>query len=106
MSEHLRVPLQLAADGTFATVLEDSDDELLQNVRVVLTTRVGERLATLELGTDDTAFTQLEPSVLFEQVRRWEPRVSLELLSQAIEVLRAEGLYAQTTTVLVRREDS
>ncbi len=64
MSQHLRLPFGLAADGTFATVQEDSDDEVVQNVGVILRTRLAERLATPDFGTPDPTFTGLDAADL------------------------------------------
>lgn len=105
MSTHLRLPLQVGPDGEFNTVEEDSDAEILQNVQVVLASRPGERLATIELGTDDPTFVGADPAALFAQVERWEPRVDLDLLGQAVDVLRDDPGFAERTEVLVLRQE-
>lgn len=102
MSRHLRLPLALGVNGGLATVEEDSLDELAQNAGVILRTRVGERLATPDLGTIDPVFDGLEPAAAFEVVAVWEPRASLDLVEQLLDETGTE-----TTTVrLARREES
>lgn len=98
MSEHLRLPLRLTPAGRLATVVEDTVEEIAQNVTVLLRTRPGERLATPTLGLPDPVFTGLDPAVALEVVREWEPRADLQLLDQ---VLAADG--TQTTSLLLRR---
>jgi hypothetical protein len=77
MSVHLRLPLTLAADGSFATVAEDSEAEVVQCTQVVLRSRAGERLTVPTLGIPDPAFTGLDVQVAIAEVERWEPRAQL-----------------------------
>lgn len=101
MSRHLRLPLTLTADGTFRTVEEDSIEEIVQNVAVVLRTRLGERLATPDFGTPDPTFQGLDPAVVLDQIRDVEPRADVEIVAQAIT---AAGL--QALDVQIRRGES
>jgi hypothetical protein len=88
---HLAVPLRLTGGGRFATVAEDSRDELLQNVRVALLTRPGDRLATPELGTDDPTLRRPGAvAIALEQAQELEPRADLELVEQVLEELGNE----------------
>jgi phage baseplate assembly protein W len=98
---HLRLPLQLAADGTFATVREDSDAEVVQNVAVILRTRTGERLATPEFGTPDPTFVGLDPAVVLPVVQTYEPRADLDIVQG---VVGADG--NQINDIGVRRQES
>jgi phage baseplate assembly protein W len=100
VSEHLRLPFGLAADGTFQTVTEDSDAEVVQNVAVILRTREGERMATPEFGTSDPTFVGLDPAALLPVVERYEPRADLLIVQQAIT---AAGV--QTNDISVRRQE-
>lgn len=101
MTEHLRLPLALSTDGSFQTVREDSDAEIVQNVSVIMRTRPGERLATPNFGTPDPAFTGLDPAVVLPVVQEYEPRADLDIVAQ---VVRADGL--QTNDIGVRRQES
>lgn len=100
MSDHLRLPFGLAADGTFQTVTEDSDAEIVQNVSVILRSRIGERLATPEFGTADPTFTGLDPAALLPVVERYEPRADLLIVQQAIT-----ALGVQLNDISVRRQE-
>lgn len=100
MSRHLRLPFGLAADGTFQTVAEDSDSEIVQNVAVILRTRLGERLATPAFGTPDPTFSGLDPAVVLPIVQEYEPRADLDIVTQ---VIRTDGV--QTSDIGVRRAE-
>ena len=101
MSEHLKLPLTIAPGGGFSVAAEDSIQEITQNVRVVLTTRPGERLATAALGIADPTFTVLNAESAFDVVAAWEPRADLQLVA---EELSRQGI--QTAIVAVsRRQD-
>lgn len=100
MSRHLRIPLALGADGQFVTHPEDSLEEVAQNVETVLTTRLGERQATPDLGTPDPTFRGLDVDAALDAALRWEPRADLELVDRLLD-----GTGLETTTVRVRRED-
>lgn len=101
MSEHLRLPFSLTANGTFATVQEDTDSEVVQNVAVILRTRQDERLATPRFGTADPTFTGLDPAQVLPVVGEYEPRATLRIVQAAI---RADGV--QTNDIGVRRQES
>ncbi len=99
MSVHLRLPLSLGGDGSFRTVAEDSPEEVLQNVLVVLRTRPGERLATPDLGVRDPVFDGLDVAEALAEVAEWEPRADVTVVEQA---LSAEGV--QSVRLDVRRQ--
>lgn len=84
MTVHLRLPIALGSDGTFLTVAEDSDGEVVQNVAVILRTREGERLATPEFGTPDPTFTGLDIAAVLPVVEQYEPRADLDVVQHAI----------------------
>jgi phage baseplate assembly protein W len=102
VSRHLALPLQLTAAGSFATVVEDSPEELTQNLATLLRTRPGERLATPELGTPDPTFAGLDPEAVLAVAAVWEPRADVQLVEH---VLDAHG-QERTTLAVRRREDS
>lgn len=101
MSQHLRLPISLAPDGTFRTVTEDSPEEITQNVRVILRTRIGERLATPDFGTPDPTFAGFDAAAAMDLVSDQEPRAELAVVEQVID---SAGL--QTTDLSVRRRES
>lgn len=98
MTAHLRLPLSLAGDGSFRTVEEDSPEEILQSVAVVLRTRPGERLADPDLGVEDPTFVGFDAKAALTEVERWEERASLEVVEQVY----ADGV--QTTRLSVTKE--
>lgn len=96
MSQHLRLPLTVGPDGTFRTVVEDSLDEITQNVLVILRTRTGERLATPDLGVPDPTFAGFDADEALDHVRTYEDRADLDVVRQALT-----GAGVQTTVISV-----
>jgi phage baseplate assembly protein W len=76
---HLRVPLRVLPTGNAATVEQDTDTEIEQNIRVLLATRPGERLADAEFGVPDPLFTGPDEAAISEALERFEPRARVEL---------------------------
>lgn len=96
MTAHLRLPLELAADGTFVTVAQGSDEELVQSVRILLGTRPGERVAVSGYGIPDPTFrTVHRPDEIVDAVRVWEPRATAEVVVRAA----SEGPWADVLEV-------
>jgi phage baseplate assembly protein W len=88
------VPFRIGADGRVAML--SGTDKVRQNLRVVLATRLGERLMQRDFGTrlaslvhdpNDEALAALVTSEAREALLRWEPR----LLVTATRVEREEG---------------
>lgn len=80
MSVHLAVPFRVKDDH--AVVVEDATlDEVIQNVDVIVRSRRGERLMSLDFGISDPTFTfrQAAPDLveIDAAVAQWEPRASL-----------------------------
>lgn len=98
--KHLRLPLALGPDGTFATVTEDTDAEIKQNVSVILRTRTGERLATPTFGTPDPTFDGLDVAAVTEVVAQTEPRADLTIVQQ---VITRDGVQVNDATI--RRQE-
>ena len=86
---HLRVPFGLDLRGRAAIVDQDTDEEILQTVRVLLATRVGERAALPSYGLEDPVFFDFgeAPSEdeVIELVAEEEPRASVQHVAQAID---------------------
>ncbi len=75
----LRVPFEISG-GKALTVEQATIDEVEQNVRVIVATRRGERLATPDFGTGDPVF-DLRPDIAdFEAaIERFEPRAVVSI---------------------------
>jgi phage baseplate assembly protein W len=99
--QHIRLPITLAADGSFRTVAEDSIEEVLQNVTVILRTRLEERLATPDLGVPDPTFVGFDTAAALDMARMYEPRADLQVIERALT-----ALGVQTTTVTVGRRET
>lgn len=80
---HLAVPFRIS--GTRAETVEDGTlEEVTQNVRVILTTHRGSRLAVPTFGIPDPTFGVAggtpNPAVVQAAVEEWEPRAEVELI--------------------------
>jgi phage baseplate assembly protein W len=87
VSAHLKVPFQV--EGESALVVGDGTlDEGIQNVDVVLRSRRGDRLMSLDFGISDQVFDfrQSSPDLVEIEaaVAQWEPRARLSF-SERIE---------------------
>lgn len=80
---HLRIPLQPGRRG-FAVVDQDTGEEVVQSVRVLLETRPGEALMAPRYGVDDPTFAAggIDDD-LVEAIRRFEPRATEATVRQA-----------------------
>lgn len=77
--QHLTVPMTLSATGSYGCVDQDSPADVTSCVRVLLRTRVGERLEVPQFGVPDPTFMtagQGWAGVLEQAVQRWEPRAA------------------------------
>lgn len=84
---HFRVPMRLDADGSFATVEQDSDDDVTQCAVAILTTPQGRRPLTPALGMPDTTHLLTRPDdsetrvVAANQLDTFEPRARYAALA-------------------------
>ena len=74
---HLAIPFVLAADGTVATVEQDSEIEIAQCVGVLASTVVGSRIEVPPYGVPDPTFTATAATAgLARAIPVWEPRAA------------------------------
>lgn len=77
---HFAFPPVIGGDGHFATVEQDSEEDILACVYVALKTPLGSRYYVPTFGVDDFTFTQPVPiAELQDQILVSEPRASLDL---------------------------
>lgn len=76
---HLSVPLVLQGDGTFRTVLQNTIDEVAQNVEVICGSVQGERSVVPTFGLEMTNFLTPNPTDIQAAVTEWEPRASVQV---------------------------
>lgn len=76
MADRLAWPVALRPDGTFATVVQDDDDDIEQCIAAILAYRPGDLADLPELGIADETFTEqpVELDAAADVVRRHEPR--------------------------------
>lgn len=97
---HFALPLRLAG-GTFATVEQDTVDDVAACVEAIVRYPRGHRTDVPEFGIDDPVFALdgADPEDLLDDVREWEPRADL-----LVEDLGNDGAEAflQQVAITVR----
>lgn len=89
-------PLRLGTGSDFAMVEQDSVDEIMQSVEVLLSTTRGSRVELPEYGIDDPSFTGVDLQDISDAIVDWEPRASVTLSDEIdskdelIQHIRAE----------------
>lgn len=69
--------MRLDATGVFATVEQNSDAEITQQIAVALLTRPGERILVPAFGCDDPAFVGFELSILRRHLATFGPEINI-----------------------------
>lgn len=85
-------PMRLDGRGEPRTLDQDSAEEIAQSVRVLLSTRPGDRPMRSAYGLDDPTFqpSDLAASGLQRVASRWEPRADVDVVRDvAADVVRA-----------------
>lgn len=79
--EHLRLPLALGAAG-FATVKQDTVDELACNVLCIISFETGSRIEDPDFGIADPAFEQLpvDDADIEAAIAAYEPRAIVSIV--------------------------
>jgi phage baseplate assembly protein W len=95
---HFKYPFQFGPPGQRVQYTEqDSDDELLDCIEVLLSTVQGERIEIPEYGIADQTFRQggVDTGHILSQIRRYEDRADVNLEAGVIEdlVQRVGVLY-------------
>lgn len=106
MSVHFKIPFQLVG-SSFATVAQDSEEEIVQSVAVIVGTVSGERPMVPEFGLrDDPAFglPHRQPSVedIEIAVARWDERADI---SVEIDEPTSDGVVPVSLRVSKREEE-
>jgi phage baseplate assembly protein W len=91
---HLAWPLRILPDGTFATVEQDTLDDVRQCIRVLLHTPRGARPLAPEVGVDDLAFSGVDAPDLEQALMAAEPRAVV-----TVTTLPPDGRGEQVITV-------
>ena len=78
MIPHLKFPLQLNG-SSFAVVDQDSADDIVQCVEVLVGTTRGQRMELPEYGVADPTFADvIDVQDVINAVAEWEPRATVE----------------------------
>jgi phage baseplate assembly protein W len=89
MTPHLTVPFRVDSSGSAAVVEQDSFDDISQCVRVLLLTRLGERIELPAYGVPDQVLTMegnLDAGDITARIETWEPRTKA-LVDSEIDAL-------------------
>jgi phage baseplate assembly protein W len=77
---HFSLPLTLGVGGTFACVEQDSEEDIVQGVYVLLTTPLGRQIELPDYGYADQTFTPLpgiDVAAAQAAVEEWQPRARI-----------------------------
>ena len=95
---HFARPFRLGTDGAFAVVEQDSIDDVMQCVEVLVSTEVGSREELPEYGISDPTFTtEVNLSEISQAVDDWEDRATVDI-NQSVDT-RDELLRNVSITV-------
>ncbi|HEU5046075.1 MAG TPA: hypothetical protein VFT75_18290 [Nocardioidaceae bacterium] len=76
---HLAWPLRLGVGNTFATVEQDSDDDIMQGVLVLLSTPLGRQIELPDYGMPDQTFSVTpDLDAAADAVAAWQPRATID----------------------------
>lgn len=76
---HLKIPFAIGSDGSAATVKQDSEEEIVQSVAMLVGTRTGTRLMVPTYGIPDPTFGGLSPVTVQVAAGRWEKRARVSV---------------------------
>lgn len=75
--QHFSFPLRLGRDGSMKTVEQDTPEDIVQCVEVILATPIGSRLELPAFGIPILEFGQPVPiQALVASIYTWEPRAA------------------------------
>lgn len=74
MPNRLSLPLRVTTAGAMATITQDSLEDVVQSVELLLATRPGERRTEPEYGLVDMLGVGFEIDDLTAAIAKWEPR--------------------------------
>lgn len=83
VATHLPYPFRWGSHGNAVEIDQDTDDEIINCVEVIVITPVGSLVDQGDFGAVDFIF-QKNPSVitLTAQINKWEPRANVEITTQ------------------------
>jgi phage baseplate assembly protein W len=83
---HFSFPFRMGVEGGFAVVEQDSPDEVVDCVEVLLRTPVGSREDLPEYGIEDPAFEN-EPDIagILDAIGDWEPRAPVSDITSDVD---------------------
>lgn len=85
MPEHIAYPVQLGPDGTFATLRQDTLDDIRQCVEIIIRTPIGTRRALPRFGVPRMEFVNNIPTAaVLEAIYTWEPRAAARAAANLI----------------------
>lgn len=76
---HLAIPFSLAPDGAIYALQQDTVEEIVQSVAMLVGTRPNTRLMAPKYGTPDPTFTGIDQMALHLAVVTWEPRATVSV---------------------------
>lgn len=102
---HFAFPFNFAESAgtkSVAVIEQDTDEEIMACVQVIIRTIKGEREDLVDFGVTPQEFRQggIDIELLRNEILEWEPRAEILIEARGVEWL--ENLYQETATVRVR----
>jgi phage baseplate assembly protein W len=88
MVPHFAIPFRVDAGGSVAVVDQDSEEEIAQCVRVLMSTTVGQRVELPDYGIPNPVFSTMstnDDADMAAAVGKWEPRATALVHSTVID---------------------
>lgn len=102
MSSHLALPIRVAPSGALASNAQDSAEDLNQSLRLLLATRIGERVSVPGYGTPDPLFANgFDVEAIADAAAVWEERADPVTIRTAITGAVTEVTVQHTVTAPV-----
>lgn len=81
MARVLAFPVHVDSTGRIATVEQDSEADIAQQLAMLILTRPDERPLTPGYGTPDPAFTGFDPQLLAASAEEFGPAVDIDTVT-------------------------
>jgi phage baseplate assembly protein W len=88
MAPHFALPFRVNTSGSAAVLDQDSEEEIAQCVRVLMSTTVGERIELPDYGIPSPVFSTMsthDDADMAAAVGKWEPRATALVHSTVID---------------------
>jgi phage baseplate assembly protein W len=94
---HLAVPFLIGLNGAAVTLAQDSAEEVAQSVKVLLSTRPGDRAVVPGYGVPEPTFAPtadpVDAALVIAAAAEWEPRADPEVITRIVSESEAQVTF-------------